>query len=140
MSNQAKLPDHPGDLIRLAIGDLAKVEADPRYRVNMNEWHAPGHNGLCSVCFAGAVMAGSLGASREVESSPHMFGSNSDKLKALDRFREGDVQTGLCFMGLEPLVQGMDVTPYGQRRSAFRRDMLAMADALDEAFPKEGAE
>jgi hypothetical protein len=42
-------------LIRIALADLIECEKDPRYRIDMDDWHVP--NSHCAVCLAGAVMA-----------------------------------------------------------------------------------
>lgn len=133
-----KLPDRPGDLIRLAIGDLALVEADPNYRVNMWTWHAPRLGEPCNVCLAGSVMAKTLDCAPTKSTDPWSFpGGVAAKLNALNYFRTGEVTAGLREMGMEPLVQDMRITHHALNPTAFRRDMLAMADTLDEAFPEE---
>ena len=53
----SELPDKPSELIRLALADLRKCEADPRYLIDMAQWHRPVTSELCHVCLAGAVMA-----------------------------------------------------------------------------------
>lgn len=85
------LPDQPSELLELALNDLEQVENDPSYDINMNDWHYPRDTG-CSVCFAGAVMAGTLGAAPGEELSPEDFEQSNDayKLYALDSARGGD--------------------------------------------------
>lgn len=62
------LPDKPSELIDLALRDLADVESDPNYCVEMEvQWHASLYwyqsgRPKCAVCLAGAVMARSLHA------------------------------------------------------------------------------
>ena len=41
MTYEPKLPDKPSELIRVALGDLAKCMADPRYFIDMRGWHIP---------------------------------------------------------------------------------------------------
>lgn len=85
------LPDQPSKLLELALNDLEQVENDPRYDINMGQWHNP-HETACSVCLAGAVMAGTLGAAPGEEFSPEDFEQSNDawKLYALDSARCGD--------------------------------------------------
>ena len=41
------LPNQPSELLKLALNDLEQVENDPRYDINMGEWHYPRSTG-CS--------------------------------------------------------------------------------------------
>lgn len=50
----------PSELILLALADLASVEADDRYVVDMCSLHEPRRQ-VCHVCFAGAFIAGTMG-------------------------------------------------------------------------------
>lgn len=60
-----KLPKKLSDRILVALHDLELVEADPRYKIDMDTWHKP--NGQCAVCLAGSVMAKTLNAPIKVE-------------------------------------------------------------------------
>ena len=51
-------PEKLSDLIILAMQDYDIIKADPRYQIDMGEWHRP--NGKCRVCLAGSVMANTL--------------------------------------------------------------------------------
>lgn len=119
-----KLPEKPSELLKLAMLDLEKVEADPRYRVDMGEWHKP--NGRCSVCLAGSVMAKTLGLPpnkddpfydgrrrraeiirwrlpdyRTSPASPDVDPTISFKLFALDCFRNGDITCAFGYLGIK---------------------------------------
>ncbi len=96
------LPAKPSALIRIAMDDLNKVERLKGYEVDMGRWHDIGYeDGKCRVCFAGAVMAQTLGVKPDEAREPHSFGHDtSSKLKALDDFRVGYVYAGLSRMGV----------------------------------------
>jgi hypothetical protein len=86
------LPEKPSDLIELALLDLALVERDKQYVVNMDDWHRPVGE-YCSVCLAGSVIAKSLGAVPDRESYPAKFSPYvEDRLWALEYFRVGKVK------------------------------------------------
>ncbi len=93
MKKPKKLPDVPSQLIRVALADLKKAEKSPKYKIDMGIWHEPmGGMGRCAVCFAGAVMAGSLGAKPDYHCGPLGFGEETAyKLEALDFLRNGEI-------------------------------------------------
>lgn len=127
----AKLPEKPSALIRLAVRDLEKAERARNYKVDMGTWHTP--NGKCRVCFAGAVMAGTLGASRKDCLSPQSFGDDAAKLESLDYFRTGHIRLGLQINGRETpaAVSNFAVVPdYDEDPKAFKRDMRKLATML----------
>lgn len=132
------LPDKPSALIRLALLDLMKVEADPFYKVDMSDWHNGGRRDtpVCHVCFAGAVMSRSLKTSFEADITPADFEEDiANKLSALDEFRQGEIRYGLCAMKLEVpegLTGHVAVTSYQRSPARFRADMTIMADLLEE--------
>jgi ribosomal protein S27AE len=85
-----KLPDKLSELLYIALEDLEKIEADPRYKINMDLWHRP--NGKCSVCAAGSVMAVRLGAHTDDMLEPSDFEKETEnKLYAINYLREGRV-------------------------------------------------
>lgn len=93
------LPRRPSALINLACDDAEKIYNTPGYAINMAEWHRSGihtSSGKCEVCFAGAVMAGTLGAEPKTDCTPQNFGADAQALRALNHFRIGDVRGGLC--------------------------------------------
>jgi len=67
----ANLPDKLSDIILIALEDLRKVERSKKYKVYMGVWHSP--NGVCSVCFAGAVMSQCEGANSKNVVKPLQF-------------------------------------------------------------------
>jgi len=50
------LPTTLSGLLRCAVEDAKKCDKDPRYTLDMTEWHQP-IDGVCHVCMAGAVIA-----------------------------------------------------------------------------------
>lgn len=138
MAAETKLPDLPSALIRVALADLAKVEAMPeKYEINMGDWHFP-IGGRCSVCLAGSVMAMSLGAPPDQEFEPRDFSAGCEatyfKLKALDWFRTGKVQTGLMSIDIDhSYVKDRSIAVYGWQPELFRSDMEQLASDLEAA-------
>ena len=130
-------------MIRAALADLALCEADEVYRIDMDHWHQPNHeDGLCEVCFAGAVMAKSLGADNAVQMDPGSYEGYPDttiKLFTLNRLREGDLAR--AFINLRKvgefhasgLPATVSITLYEESPLHFRVDMLALADRLEKA-------
>jgi hypothetical protein len=130
------LPDRPSALIRLALEDLARVEDDDRYAVDMTEWHTPRGDGKCHVCFAGAVMKGVHGPDRFLHDGDFTE-ETRNKLIALNYFRMGFIETGIEAMDgdVQKLPRGMAhmrIVPYSWDRAAFRTSMEEMVAKLEE--------
>lgn len=124
-----KLPDKRSKLIRLACADLRKMEKDPRYEVDMECWHDPDYDDddkkICVACFAGAVMAFSLGADLNMCMHPSVYDSDTgQKLADLDHLRMGKVNW--------PGVPDRDMPTYAKGSEAFHAAMLKLADELEE--------
>lgn len=145
---EKRLPELPSDLIKVALGDIERVEADSRYRINMGVWHSPiGYmiaRSQCEVCFAGAVIAKTLvdetiGPYRQA--SPSCFSAyNRNRLVALDFFRLGRVYEGACEMGYQTAIRESEetwddrtITSYYKDPSSFKRCMHKMANDLKKA-------
>lgn len=119
-----RLPKKLSDLILLALEDLEAAERNPRFKIDMKDWfhvknatrYRDGETRLnhsltsetaqCTVCFAGAVMAGSLnGVEKSLNlrdegyMTPYDFGKNDRKLQALNSIRTGDVTQALEELG-----------------------------------------
>ena len=90
------------ELLALALDDFEKVLRDPRYAVQMGDYHMPDEQGRkCHVCLAGAVMAKSLGASPAERVSPHNFPEEvGERLDALDDLRMGEVLGAAELVGI----------------------------------------
>lgn len=154
------LPDKPSALIRLALDDLRKVERSKRYMVDMGWWHDTGVHLRdpikCVVCFAGAVMAGTLSVPIQDNCTPDYFDADVEaKLIALDYFRDGNVWSGVYTI-LDPIHkrppssqrridrlfsqkkldrlsdEGQEVAHYKDNPGQFKKDMRKMADGLTE--------
>lgn len=135
-------------VIRVALEDLARVEIDPRYKVDMGVWHDQIVPGRCYVCLAGAVMAGTMGVQpwQDIDSPIEavaiwiggdvgaMAKSIHARMWALNRVRTGDIGVALARIGADrPVgVEWPAVTPYDDDPAAFRRDLLKVAAALEE--------
>jgi hypothetical protein len=138
----ATLPDKPSALIRLALADLAAVEANPRYAVNMDSWHKP-WQGRCHVCLAGAVMANTFGA----DPSKFLYPSDVcgdetafDRLIWLDKLRNGILDPYPLYEERSlDLPEEIANTWYGETPLysddpvMFREAMLAIAGSLESA-------
>ena len=130
-----QLPHKLSALTRLAINDLQLVMADPDYKVNMNTWHEP-REGKCAVCFAGSVMAKSLGVSQKDNISPSQFGENNNRaLCALDLIRIGRIKASLELVDQElprRFPVEVNVTPFAENPEEFIADMKYLADLLEQ--------
>lgn len=132
--NWGKLPGRPSELIRLALKDLQFVERSRKYKVDMKKWHEKVKRGKCSVCLTGAVMAKSLGCNPTMTVSPADFRNEWPALKALNYFRMGLVNNGLCLLIEQQLPTEFHryITPYETDPKAFRRQMLKLAKDLEK--------
>lgn len=135
------LPDKPSALIRVALADLAKVEAMPEvYRIDMDLAYHDNRaflgKGKCVVCLAGSVMAMSLSTSPAAIRYPSDFGHTAGgRLDALDCFRGGRIQKGVELMMDIDTELNMDrpITPYHDDPAAFCGEMERLAADLEKA-------
>lgn len=116
MKTKDVLPDKLSDLILVALADLEKVEADPRYEVAMWTWHQEDifnkNITVCQVCFAGSVMAKTFNCKLNKEASPSDFPVSAErKLRALNELRVGNL-----YIAFSELLQ----------RAAFNRTELPL--------------
>ncbi len=110
----SKLSDVPSELINQAVCDLEKIEANPKYEVNMGVWHKPiirwqdnaPTEPKCLVCLAGAVIACELGVLPHEYANiyTHCSREEAQKLSALDDLRNGSIYMGLRALGVDELV------------------------------------
>lgn len=128
------LPQKPSELIRLALRDLSLIEKDPHYEINMSVFHSY-YGGTCAVCFAGAVMAKTLGSNFHYRVAPHDFNSKTaNALRALDAFRVGDIELGLIYLRKELPKTMRDtyaVPEYEYSPVRFRRALVRLADRFE---------
>jgi len=141
-----KLPDKLSDLIEVALVDLDKCYRSPEYRIYFGDWYArrddrlPSQftnepaSGNCVVCFAGAVIAQSLGVGASGRNIfPSRFPESRRKLYALDAIRAGRVTYALYALGLPDVEELNKVFPVDDRNyKNFRRDMGLIVKALRE--------
>lgn len=124
------LPDKPSALLRLALDDLAKVEAlSDRYQVDMERWHLPdAARSKCSVCLAGSVMAMSLGADPTMALDPYEWWDDTieKKLELLNELRLGNTAT---ISGARCLSRS--VPHYSTSPTQFRTALLSLASDLE---------
>ena len=136
------LPDHPAELIRVALADLKLVEADDRYVANMDWWHVPNKDvhGRCSVCLAGAVMAKHLGQSPSDYILPNEAGETK-KLLALNAFRSGYICDAFDILDIAaPDSLGDDRLVPGDNPkdpAPFHAAMHKLADDIEQAVGEE---
>ena len=135
-----QLPDKLSELIRVALGDLRKCEADPKYVVNMAVWHQSLDDKRCAVCLAGSVMAKSLNAFPYTEPWPADFDLGTTiKLMALN-----DLRTAIGGQPVSqyltdwrpddiPVIVPCDIPSYASGPEGFHTAFAALADALEAA-------
>ena len=140
----SELPDKPSEMIRLALADLRKCEADPAYGVDMGLCHEP-IDGVCYVDLAGAVMAQRLGADKTAEYAPKDFDRETEKkLKALGRLQWGTVGVALDILGvsdeIDPILDegldailDIDIPEHEWDTEGFYEWMAIIADGLEKA-------
>jgi len=111
------LPMKMSSLIKIALKDLRKVEAQPRkFVVEMGNWFLPEEvicetssgiivetHDICSVCAAGSVMAFTLGQKVDLngdEVCPEHFPKNEKQLHAINELRVGNAIGAARYVGL----------------------------------------
>ena len=139
-----RLPDKPSELLILAMEDIERVEADPRYKIDMGSWHEP--NGKCKVCAAGSVMAKTLklpinvnsdyeGCHVETNEQNVDFDSDTErKLAAINSFRCGDMYDGFKKMNLSSKIPRsfQYFNEYGQEKTLEYGPLDPYDDHLDD--------
>jgi len=98
--NATKLPEKLSECLFLALDDLEKCEDDPKYVIDMSEWHTA-DDVQCLVCFAGSVMAKTCDADWCESLAPSNFGThNAARFNALNMIRSGDIFGALYYLGI----------------------------------------
>jgi hypothetical protein len=125
----------PSELLELAMNDLEKCEADPRYEISMESWHDP--NGeICKVCLAGAVMAQTCGLPINMVSSGLAKDVGEDWEKgtdALNAFRMGKINLALRYIGYGGDWTDRDIVSYHDDKDKFKKQMRQLVKDLKEA-------
>jgi hypothetical protein len=139
-----KLADKPSAAIRQALEDLKAIEKLKKvYIVDMStyhnhEFHSGDNDKRCFVCFAGAVIA-RAGNDTQQYIVPEDFPEKvANKLKGLDKFRNGLIVEGLNAFGVKkiPIVldtnEYLDIADYRYHPGQFKKDMAELADNLEK--------
>lgn len=119
------------EVVRIGLEDLEKAEASPRYRVDMRVWHRPTQVGdreevaHCVVCWAGTLIAGTLGGADDEDLAPSDFERPIQlRLEALDMLRRGEFRAAVekveVATGLEGAAAGAPA-PHAAAEAAGRR-------------------
>ena len=58
--------DKPSTILEKALEDLVRVERSEDFEVNMDHWYDLKDDGVCSVCLAGAAVAGQVNFDQKV--------------------------------------------------------------------------
>ena len=128
-----QLPDTLSELIRLAVKDARGLDRRtyiPNYTTYYDWFGGSGdpYPAECSLCFAGAVIAGTLNAphgdDESVVMTPLQYDSDTaKKLRALDCFRSEDYYNAFRLLGLDH-NKDVDYKLYRMRaEQSQRRDM-----------------
>lgn len=130
-----ELSDIPSIAIRQALADLAKCEADPKYRIYMRAWHDP-KDGVCLVCLAGSVLAKRFGISprEHIDVARGCVVPSRNMLMSLDDFRMGYMRIALMRLKRElgDLPEYINIKSYHSDKVAFYRDMHALTNDLEQ--------
>ena len=129
-------------LLRVALADFELCEQDPQYTINMFHWHLP--HSPCAVCFAGGVMAQTIGLERTTMICGYynldaLFTPLvSQQLRALN-----DLRLGAAFDAWDNLELPTEEYPlrcltyvvpeYAEDRAGFKWAMRRMADRFEKA-------
>lgn len=138
-----KLPDDLSELILVALEDLEKCEADPKYDICMGVWVYKYDPDVCSVCLAGAVMCQRIDPNLhddlkvDVDMTPSSVTRDEHtriRLRALDALRTGDLWSAYGIMGIDKkwLYDSFRVCPYSTSPLLFKHDMRLLAKYLAE--------
>lgn len=138
-SKRQRLPNKLSALILVALADLAKAERSPKYKVEMDSgWHTPNHQ--CSICFAGAVMAFSLGAKRDEDLLPMDFpAADRRKLVALNQARSGWFGIAADTLAIGTYSRGRDATSSASSLPTYKCDPTGFKKAMRLAAKKLAA-
>lgn len=141
MKTKVKPPKKLSKAILMALNDLALVEQDPRYKVDMSWWHFEDREiAKCHVCFAGSVMAKTCDTPINKEIGPSEFDREwMNTFRALNAIRSGYVEDAiLSFYGfLDDSYYGFyesfadNQLKYSQNPTEFKNAMCDVAMMLE---------
>ncbi len=93
-----ELPGTLHQMLALAVADARRIDRND-YLPSFGDWHTPKDDGLCAICLAGSVLAGTLGASPHSQAMPFLKNNAYfRKLEALDSSRCGEWIDAFHFM------------------------------------------
>lgn len=143
-----RLPNKPSELLRVALNDLKAAERDPRYTIDMTDWHVPrDKEGLrlfegedmeagssCAVCLAGSVMRQSFDGNYKL--CPDDFTLKiSGNLEAIDCLRRGQVEDAYYHLGRDKPVNVIDdyegIPEYDEGKRGFYKAMDGLIKYLE---------
>lgn len=146
-----KLGSLPSIAILQALADLEAAEKNPKLLIDLSIWHDPlplsakvverrrqhKPKAVCSVCFAGVVMARPAGQPLDRTLNYGSFDAPlSNRLNALDDFRRGEIATGLRAWGYDDAYVRVHapfdvaVPGYDESKVRFKAAMRKMAKDL----------
>lgn len=133
------LPRHPSTLLKIAIADM-RAARRAGMAFDMDVWLEPpgwGNATKCTVCMAGAVMAGTLGMAKCVAATgrgigPGEYEDNFDQLEAINLLRTGGVDDALTALGIEQLGGDLDRQLDGTVRGRWREFMIDMHQLIKD--------
>lgn len=102
------LPNKPSSLIFLAVDCLREIQKSVNYKLNQSVEHTfSSVDNTTYVSVAGAVMAKTFNIDPEENAVPNHFRPEIEKkLKALNYFSTGNIQTGLTVLGIQEDYKG----------------------------------
>ena len=93
-----ELPGTLHQMLALAVADARRIDRND-YLPSFGDWHTPKDNGLCAICLAGSVLAGTLEVSPHCQAIPFLRNNAYfRKLQALDSSRCGEWLDAFHFM------------------------------------------
>ena len=131
------------ELLGYALQSLDLCEQDPRYQIDMDDWHGvidpnprnPETDLQCSVCLAGAFLAECLGFPIWVGYA-HGETTASSQMEAINYFRTGYIISALETLDIDippfPFPEAVYVPSYEDNPTAFKSKLWRMVSLLKE--------
>lgn len=125
-----ELPNTLSELLKLALNDFEKCEADPEYVINMRIFLSKMSDGPCFVCLAGSMLAQSCGM-RNLGQWNTLSDSLKRKLNAIDWLRHGDIKSAYEELyGVSNEFKYFDIHDYRIYPEEFKKDMRELLNYL----------
>jgi hypothetical protein len=128
------------EAILQALEDLEIIKNDSRYTINFSTWHSPLYangqfgkepQGICTVCFAGSVMANRLNGNIKRILDPTNF-KEEQMLYALNFIRAGYINDALKEIEYKGAKTFDDIMVRQKKYEHFVEDMNYIAGLLKE--------